>query len=74
MSGHDSLVRMANQIGAFFESMPDRDEALEGIAIHLRKFWTPKMRRTLLEQMDAGEHVQVSPIVRSAVQAHRAAL
>ncbi len=30
----DSLVRMANQIGTFFEAMPDRTEALEGIAQH----------------------------------------
>ena len=24
----ESLIRMANQIGTFFEAMPDRDEAL----------------------------------------------
>ena len=35
----DPLVKMANQIGHFFEAMPDRPEALEGIAQHIRKFW-----------------------------------
>lgn len=27
-----NLIRMANRIGEFFEAMPDRDEALHGIA------------------------------------------
>jgi formate dehydrogenase subunit delta len=46
---HDNLVKMANQIGTFFEAMPDRAEALDGIATHVRKFWAPRMR----EQMQA---------------------
>lgn len=48
------LIRMANQIGAFFEAMPDRAEALEGTARHVRNFWEPRMRRELLDHMDAG--------------------
>ena len=28
----DTLVRMANQIGTFFQSQPDHNEALEGLA------------------------------------------
>ncbi|MBU0589743.1 MAG: formate dehydrogenase subunit delta [Gammaproteobacteria bacterium] len=43
---HDTLIRMVNQIGTYFESMPDRSEALEGIATHLQKFWDPRMRPT----------------------------
>ncbi|MGU7776422.1 formate dehydrogenase subunit delta, partial [Burkholderia sp. MR1-5-21] len=42
-TGH--LIDMANQIGEFFASMPDRDEALAGIADHIRRFWEPRMRR-----------------------------
>jgi hypothetical protein len=41
----DNLVKMANQIGTFFEAMPDRDEALGDIASHLKRFWEPRMRR-----------------------------
>lgn len=51
---HDPLIRMANQIGAFFEAMPDRAEALENAARHLRGFWAPPMRRGLLERIDGG--------------------
>ncbi|WP_310731360.1 formate dehydrogenase subunit delta, partial [Burkholderia pseudomultivorans] len=68
------LIDMANQIGAFFESMPDRDEALAGIADHIRRFWEPRMRRALLAALDdpAGEGAQrAMPIVRDAIAAHR---
>ncbi len=68
---HDNLGRMANQIGTFFDSLPDRDEALEGLAMHLKKFWAPGMRRALLAQSDhPGEH-DLSPIVVIALQRHR---
>jgi formate dehydrogenase subunit delta len=48
----DHLIEMANQIGMFFDSLPDREEALTGIAEHIRKFWEPRMRRTLLTALD----------------------
>lgn len=66
-----NLVRMANRIGDFFEAMPERDEALEGIADHIRKFWTPAMRRQLLAAMEAGETVDLHDIVRGAVEQRR---
>ncbi len=62
---------MANQIGTFFESMPDRTEALEGIANHLKKFWDPRMRHEFLALPDQGAE-GVSAIVREALQQHRA--
>jgi formate dehydrogenase subunit delta len=70
--GSDNLIRMANSIGDFFESMPDRDEALEATAMHMRKFWVPEMRRQLLAKLDAGGH-GASDIVVQAVKRHRAA-
>ena len=61
----ENLVRMANHIGEFFEAMPDRDEALEGIASHIRKFWEPRMRRQFLAAMDAGGHGASEIVVRA---------
>jgi formate dehydrogenase subunit delta len=66
----DHLVDMANRIGEFFESFPDHDAALDGIADHLKRFWEPRMRRTLLDALDHNESVQVEallPIVREAL-------
>lgn len=31
MSGHDSLVKMANQIAQYFASEPDRALAVQGV-------------------------------------------
>jgi len=71
MTHDDNLVKMANQIGTFFESMPDRKEALEGIAMHLKKFWDPRMRKAFLAQIDGSPDMPCSAIVLDAVRAHR---
>ncbi len=69
----DPLVKMANQIGHFFEAMPDRPEALEGIAQHIRKFWVPRMRQRFLAHVDSGG-AGLHPLVLQAVQTHRGML
>jgi len=66
-----NLIRMANRIGDFFAAMPERDEALLGIAGHLRNFWEPRMRRQLLAYVDAGQGDEIRPIVLAAIKAHR---
>ena len=71
----EHLIRMANQIGVFFESMPDRTEALEGMASHLKKFWDPRMRRQFLQLVDApAAEPPISDMVRDAVREHRGLL
>ena len=60
-----NLIHMANRIGEFFEAMPDREEALHGIAEHIHKFWEPRMRRHLFEVLDAGGH-GLRPLVLDA--------
>ncbi len=71
----DHLVRMANQIGDFFDAMPDRAEALRGIAEHLRKFWDPRMRRELQGHLDAcaagADTSGLSATVAEALATHR---
>ncbi len=70
----DHLIRMANQIGTFFEAMPDRAEALEGIAQHIRKFWDPRMRKALLAQVDGGGSATLSATVAEAIARYRGVL
>lgn len=69
----DNLVRMVNRIGAFFSAMPDRQEALDGIAEHIRRFWEPRMRRELMAHVDAGGD-GIDPIVAEAIHKHRTLL
>jgi formate dehydrogenase subunit delta len=71
-----NLIRMANRIGQFFEAMPDRQEAGEGVANHIHKFWEPRMRTQLLDFLagqpdgEAGQET-LHPLVREAVQQNR---
>lgn len=67
----DNLVKMANQIGTFFEAMPDREEAVADIAGHIKRFWEPRMRRALLARMDSGGDAGMDEIVLLAVTRHR---
>ncbi|BCF96308.1 formate dehydrogenase subunit delta [Paraburkholderia sp. PGU19] len=73
MDAHN-LVDMANRIGDFFESMPDRDEAIDNIADHIRRFWEPRMRRSILATLHAnpeGVELELHEMVREALVRHR---
>jgi formate dehydrogenase subunit delta len=52
-NNNDRLVYMANQIGKFFESQ-GHDKAVPGVAEHIRKFWDPRMRKSIFAHLDAG--------------------
>ena len=71
-----NLIRMANRIGQFFEAMSDRQEALEGVANHIHKFWEPRMRNELLgflERHPDGNATdeRLHPLVLEAVTQNR---
>ncbi len=59
------LLRMAEEIADFFQAYP-REQAVESIAGHINKFWTPKMREDFLAA--AAEPGQALPPLVSAVR------
>ncbi|WP_296230154.1 formate dehydrogenase subunit delta [Pseudomonas sp. UBA4617] len=63
----DSLVKMANQIAHYFDSEPDHALAVQGVRNHLQSFWTPAMRRQLLEWIEAHAGEGLDPKVREAL-------
>lgn len=63
----DHLIKMANQIGAFFEAMPDRDQAVRDVAKHLMNTWDPRMRAQLLASIGTDEESKLKPLVRDAL-------
>jgi formate dehydrogenase subunit delta len=65
------MVHKANQISLFFASYP-QDEAVAGVADHLKKFWEPRMRRQLIEYIDDGGQ-GLHPLVAPAVALIKAA-
>jgi formate dehydrogenase subunit delta len=58
------MIRMANQIAAFFEAYP-RAEAIDGVAKHIKSFWDPRMRKKLDTYIAEGGE-QLSPLVLAA--------
>ena len=54
MSSTEHLVKMANDIGDFFRASTRREDAVAGIANHMRSFWTPRMRAQLTTEMQGG--------------------
>lgn len=74
MNAVDNLITMANQIGSFFETMPDRHQASEDIALHLKRFWEPRMRRSLLQYVDEQGGAGLKEIVLDALRSHKASI
>lgn len=63
-----NLVKMANNIGAYFQSEPDRNIAIAGIEQHMRNFWEPRMRRQIVEYLQQGDCSELMDIVAEAVR------
>jgi formate dehydrogenase subunit delta len=55
---------MANQIGVFFAHQKD-EQAIASINDHIRKFWDPRMRKQILEELETAE---LAPRVRQAIE------
>jgi len=66
----DKLVRMANQIGDFFAPQPETSAA-EGVANHLKRFWTPKMISEIMARSAEAEN-GLNPTAASGVDRLRA--
>lgn len=62
----DRLISMANQIADFFQSYPEA-EAVEGVSVHIQKFWDPRMRKGIFAHLNAGG-AGLKPIALKALQ------
>lgn len=62
----ERLVKMANDIGNFFNSEPDKEIAAEGIKNHILRSWDPRMRTAIIAycQEDGSE---LSNLAKTAV-------
>lgn len=67
MQHHDNLVKMANDISAFFASDPDQTTAVSGMVDHLTKFWEPRMRQAIIAHLQAGGE-GLSELAKAAVK------
>lgn len=74
MNNHhvEHLIQMANSIGDFFAAMPDESEARRDLAMHIRRFWEPRMRHGIFEHIDQKRGAGLRAIVLQSLQEHRA--
>jgi formate dehydrogenase subunit delta len=70
----EHLVSMANQIGDFFKSYPDSEQAKKDIVQHLQRFWAASMRLQLIQHVQQQQGEGLQPIVRDAISQHQALL
>jgi formate dehydrogenase subunit delta len=62
----ERLIKMANDIGDFFNAESNKEIAAEGIRKHILRSWDPRMRREIIAycQQDGAA---LSDLVRTAV-------
>lgn len=66
----EKLVKMANQIGDFFEANPDAEQAKAEIASHLTRFWNSVMINTIVAHVKQNRGEGLHPRVAEAIQQH----
>jgi formate dehydrogenase subunit delta len=66
MMDSSHLLKMANNIGSFFEPMPDRLQATRDVVSHIQRFWEPRMQLSLLEHIKTHGDEELKEIVREA--------
>jgi formate dehydrogenase subunit delta len=66
MTSDEDLIRMANQISAFFGPYP-HDEGLTGVQQHIKDFWEPRMRRAF-DALIAKGGAGLTPLAMEAGQ------
>jgi formate dehydrogenase subunit delta len=62
----EKLVRMANQIGTFFKH-EGAEKAAASVLKHIKDFWDPRMRKSIVAHLDAGGAGLDGP-VRTAIE------
>lgn len=62
----EHMVKMVNEISAFFGAEPDKAEAARNVATHLRRFWEPRMRQQIIAHYERGG-AGLEDVARNAV-------
>ena len=66
----EKLIKMANQIGNFYEAFPSQAEARQEIAGHLNKFWNSAMRKSIAAHVKEKQGIGLHKCVIEAIQQH----
>jgi formate dehydrogenase subunit delta len=62
----DILIRMANDIGNFFNAESDKELAANGIKNHISRSWDPRMRQAIISY-NKEDGSKLSDLARQAI-------
>ncbi len=62
----ERLIKMANDIGNFFNSESDKEIAAEGIKNHILRSWDPRMRKAIIAYCQEGG-AELNDLVKTAI-------
>ncbi|HEX3842711.1 MAG TPA: formate dehydrogenase subunit delta [Steroidobacteraceae bacterium] len=63
----DLLIKMANEISAYFASEPDTEQAVKNVAGHLKRYWEPRMRRQIITYCEERQGAGLSDLAQRGV-------
>jgi formate dehydrogenase subunit delta len=63
----DLLIKMANEISAYFAAEPDTEQAARDVAGHLKRFWEPRMRRQIITYYEERQGAGLSDLALRGV-------
>ena len=63
----DLLIKMANEISAYFASEPNSEQAVRDVARHLRRYWEPRMRRQIIAYYEERQGAGLSDLALRGV-------
>jgi formate dehydrogenase subunit delta len=63
----DLLIKMANEISAYFAAEKDTEQAAKDVARHLRRYWEPRMRRQIITYYEERQGAGLSELAQRGV-------
>ncbi|MBW4051578.1 MAG: formate dehydrogenase subunit delta [Proteobacteria bacterium] len=63
----DLLIKMTNEISAYFAAEPDTEQAAKDVAGHLKRFWEPRMRRQMITYYEERQGAGLSDLALRGV-------
>jgi formate dehydrogenase subunit delta len=64
----DHMIKMANEITAFWQGEVGEEAAAKEVATHLRRYWEPRMRAQMITYYEERHGAGLNDVALKAVQ------
>jgi formate dehydrogenase subunit delta len=63
----DLLIKMANEIGEFFNGASSPEQAPRDVANHLKRYWEPRMHQQMLAYYEQRQGAGLTDLAKKAI-------